>query len=227
MTNRRKFWVIGLGVSILIGFTLGMWNPSQTSTRSSIVITPVRTPDSLLYRCAPEVLVHLDGGEVVASGSAVFVSPTVLLTAKHMTTIPLSTLTVSLSSGTEYKVVRIYAQRDHDTAVLVIEPGYNGPTAVVSLTPELNVGDLIVCVGWFMPNIGLKCSTTFGHIAGLDLPPGDTVGDIECDITCGPGMSGGGVFHDGRLIGIVSRGGGGFLIIERVPDWKKILRQED
>jgi hypothetical protein len=227
MTSRRKFWVTGLAGLTLTVFTITMLSQLWTLSRPSSISTTIQVKDCDLSRTVAEVLVKDASGDLVASGSAVFVSETVLLTARHMTTEPECMLTVCLSSGTEYKVVRIYAQRDHDTAILVIEPGYKGPVATVDRTPKLTVGDSIVCVGWFQPDLGLKCSTTWGRVAGLDLPPGENSGDMECDITCGPGMSGGGVFHDGRLVGLVSRGVPGFLIAEPVPDFERVLLEEE
>jgi S1-C subfamily serine protease len=101
----------------------------------------------------------------------------------------------------------------HDVALLTLsgDDEYDGPVATFS-NEQLTYGDELVCVGWMY---GLGQEITWGRVANPSSDPNDWgEGDLVAAIVCTHGASGGAVFHDGKVIGVVSRGVDSLLIVE-------------
>jgi len=160
-------------------------------------------------------------GQHLWEASGVWIDPIHVLTAKHVVTSSDSIdgnsypdpayWEITDSQGVVHRAHSVAKDWAHDVAMLTIEGTYSGPVAEVS-RDVLKVGDDVVMCGWAL---GLGLETTWGRIANLE-GRSWAEGDVICAVTCAPGCSGGPVLHDGKLVGIVSRGQEGFLVIEPV-----------
>jgi S1-C subfamily serine protease len=102
---------------------------------------------------------------------------------------------------------------DKDTALLYVDDAYDGPVAEIS-TDTLKVGDPVMVCGWM---VGLGLETTWGQVANVTSDPkGWGEGDLVVAIVCTFGASGGPVFSNGKLVGVVSRGQDSLLVVSPV-----------
>jgi S1-C subfamily serine protease len=169
------------------------------------------SPIALMRTVTPHIVAYDKYGKRMWSASGIWIDKRNCLTAAHVigdTKGPIEELPSYWMVG-KHRATMATIDTVHDSAMLTIDDNYYGPVATLS-KDRLVVGDEIVMCGW-VTDIGLE--TTWGRISNLRGRV-KSDGDIICDISCTYGASGGPVFHDGKVIGLVSHGIPGFLTIE-------------
>lgn len=169
---------------------------------------------------------------VKAYCSGVAVSPTHIITAGHCTKAAQEAegelrkflkdgkIMVRLQDGTVV-LARIVAEtfaededpaKSHDSALLITDEPVLTAVAVIGNSDDLAVGDQVAIVGNSFGQ--LKHSFTVGVVSYVNRElPGAGV-FIQTDALSAPGNSGGPVFDmNGKLIGILVRGGGGISLL--------------
>jgi putative serine protease PepD len=144
-------------------------------------------------------VLRIEKGKMIASG--VYLGEGRLLTANH----------VSSEAGPgDFEVVSvgkakvIWSNPATELGLLKIE-GFDGPTAELDCsTGDAAIGDELEAIG---NGFGFEKVHTYGRIATdtRTYPEIDTVRTLQiANMVLAPGMSGGGVFHNGKLVGITS-----------------------
>lgn len=134
-----------------------------------------------------------------SSGSGVFVSPSMLLTAKHCVENRKSdaSITVCSAGGMEYVVTEVIEDVDDDMALLVIEGVWEGPHLEIGTRPYL--GDGVICVGSPFSYENKKLHLTWARVAAENCRKHS----FAYDGFAWHGCSGGPVIRSGRLVGII------------------------
>jgi len=198
----------------LMGLITFYPNPSIESYQPDQTVVYQPNPITLMRTITPQVIAYTDDGKQMWSGSGVWIDNKHLLTAGHVAGkgLSLEDMPSYWMIGT-HKATTAAIDVAHDVAMLTIDGFYYGPVADIS-HDKLNLGDDVVCVGWM---IDLGKEITWGKIANLKSDQkGWGEGDLICSITCTYGASGGPVFKNGKVIGIVSRGEGSLLVVEPI-----------
>jgi len=204
----KKWWKVPLIVALFtLGCTIFVLTPPA--------IGPVTTNQLIAYErsVTPKIEAFDNYGNHLWWASGVWIDSRHVLTAAHVVQADeegRGTPTCWLISG-KYSATKVKIDVNHDVAMLTLDEERVGPMAQISQEP-LKVGDEVVMCGWVM---GMGLETTWGRVANV-VGQGLAEGDVVCGIACGPGASGGPVFRGGKVVGIVSRGVPGFLVIEPI-----------
>jgi len=224
-TVRAVIILLGLGVTTLLVCPLPLKREvvvGRDSGRDSGCdsTSPVTSPVVYMRAITPSIMAYDKSGNRVWPwpASGVWIDKIHVLTARHIVQNPDSGVMhdhwdVTDANGRVHTATAATLDLKHDVAMLTIADEYDGPVAKIG-TDILQVGDEVVMAGWAL---GLGLEITFGRVANVSSDPnGWGEGDVVVAITCGSGCSGGPIFKDGKLIGIVSRGAVGFLVIEPI-----------
>lgn len=171
--------------------------PSNVNPYASTSKNPVLACSCEVDSC---VLVYNDQGH----GSGVIIGKNIVLTAGHVGRQPY--LSVETNDGDIHIVIRTVIDPKADIALLFIEDMFDEPILSLS-TKELKTGDEILEIGTPFDMTNFNCVLP-GHVVKIDakidynyLIPGTNM-DIM-DAHSGPGISGGPVILDGKVVGIV------------------------
>jgi S1-C subfamily serine protease len=155
-------------------------------------------------------------------GSGVIIGPGTVLTAWHVAK---NATSITLQDGTSLPVVCIQPAEMEDAALLFVD-GNTPPPVPVSLEP-LRVDDEIVTVGTPF-NLQLQGVIVRGRIVATNRPitypldPKPCMNDLA-DLNVGPGISGGPVFRDDKVVGIVVGIVFTYAAILPIVDFKELL----
>lgn len=167
-------------------------------------------PEDIFQRAAPAVwTVKSDlGNGQFAIGSAVAITPELLVTACHVVT---KAITVQLAQQKrEVKVIRITRDPvpEHDLCVLQTAPGAALATVAIAPIDTVRVGAKAYAIG--SPH-GLELTLSEGLVSALRANATSTLPTIQTSASISSGSSGGGLFDtEARLMGVtinVSPGG--------------------
>lgn len=155
-------------------------------------------------------------------GSGVVIAPGTVLTAWH---VAMDAKSVTLQDGTSLPVLCVQPAETADAALLFVD-GNTPPPVPVSLEP-LRAEDKIVTVGAPF-NFQLQGAIVHGRIVATDKPityppdPEPCMNDLA-DLNVGPGISGGPVFRNGKVVGIVVGVAFTYAAILPTVDFKELL----
>lgn len=167
-------------------------------------------PEEIFKRAAPAVwTVKADvGNNQVGIGSAVAISPNLLVTACHVVT---KAITVKLTQQQrEAKVIRITRDPvpEHDLCVLHTEPGVVLTPVAIAPINTIQVGAKAYAIG--SPH-GLELTLSEGLVSSLRANATSNLPTIQTSASISAGSSGGGLFDaEARLMGVtinISPGG--------------------
>ena len=167
-------------------------------------------PEEIFQRAAPAVwTVKSDlGNGQFAIGSAVAITPELLVTACHVVT---KAITVQLAQQKrEVKVIRITRDPvpEHDLCVLQTAPGAALATVAIAPIDTVRVGAKAYAIG--SPH-GLELTLSEGLVSALRANATSTLPTIQTSASISSGSSGGGLFDaEARLMGVtinISPGG--------------------
>jgi len=131
-----------------------------------------------------------------SGGSGVFISPTALLTAKHVIEGLVGDITVMTVDGLTFKSKEIIKDKDDDIALVIIDKPY-GPFMQIDTRP-MQLGDGLVCIGNpFNSKTDNRLLVTFARVANERHN-----NEFVYDGFCWHGYSGGPVIRNNRLVGI-------------------------
>ena len=148
-----------------------------------------------------------DGG-----GSGVFISPTALLTAKHVVEGLVGDITITTASGEIYKSIEIIEDKDDDIALIIVDRPHDQWMTLD--TKPVQFGDTLICIGNpFRAKANERLLVTWAKVA-----------DESCDNEfiydgfCWHGDSGGPLIRNNKLVGItIARHIGGNYLGFAVP----------
>ena len=168
------------------------------------------TPEVIFERASPSVWTVKgdNGNNTFAVGSAVAITPNLLVTACHVVTSAIS-VTISQAKNT-IKVVRITRDPDpeRDLCVLEAEPGVKLATVAIAPIDTVRVGEQAFAIG--SPH-GLELTLSEGLVSALRLKAEGQLPIIQTSAAISSGSSGGGLFDsEARLMGVtdnISPGG--------------------
>lgn len=159
-------------------------------------------------------VVHvLKEGECQGSG-CIISSDGFIFTAKHVTDGDSGSYVVTLDDGTEYPVVKALEVKDHDVAILKIEPKEPLPFCRLANVKDMRPGDLLFIMGSPLGTMNFN-SVTLGIISCLERDmdkwlPRYKYGwtpTFQSDAAAYPGNSGGPVFNlQGEVVGVLVAG---------------------
>lgn len=167
-------------------------------------------PEAIFVRASPSVwTVKGDNGHNhFAIGSAVALTPNLLVTACHVV---ISAISVTISRGkSQVKVVRITRDPDpeRDLCVLEVEAGVKLATVEIAPIDTVRVGQSAFAIG--SPH-GLELTLSEGLVSALRPKAEGQLPIVQTSAAISSGSSGGGLFDtDARLIGVtdnISPGG--------------------
>ncbi|AYQ27832.1 MULTISPECIES: S1C family serine protease [unclassified Polaromonas] len=167
-------------------------------------------PEEIFKRAAPAVwTVKADvGNNQVAIGSAVAITPSLLVTACHVVS---KAITIKLTQQQrEVKVIRITRDPvpEHDLCVLQTEPGVALATVTIAPIDTVRTGAKAYAIG--SPH-GLELTLSEGLVSSLRANNTSTLPTIQTSASISSGSSGGGLFDaEARLMGVtinISPGG--------------------
>lgn len=160
---------------------------------------------------------------ILSGGSGVFVSPTALLTAKHVVEGLVDDITVTTVDGFTFKSKEIIRDKNDDIALVIIDKPY-GLFMQIDTRP-LQLGDGLVCIGNPLNSKADKrLMVTFARVAHERHN-----NEFVYDGFCWHGYSGGPVIRNNKLVGITfaRHYGGNYLgfatPVDRIDD--EILRR--
>lgn len=131
-----------------------------------------------------------------AGGFGVFVSPTALLTAKHVVEGLVGNIIVKTAGGFTFKSIEVIKDKDDDIALVIIDKPY-GLFAELDNRP-VQLGDGLVCIGDpFAIGTRDRLTVTFARVANER-----DENSFIYDGFCWHGYSGGPVFRGNLLVGI-------------------------
>jgi len=167
-------------------------------------------PEEIFKRAAPAVwTVKADlGNNQFGIGSAVAITPSLLVTACHVVT---KAIIIKLTQQQrEVNVIRITRDPvpEHDLCVLQTEPGVALATVVIAPIATVSVGAKAYAIG--SPH-GLELTLSEGLVSSLRANATSTLPTIQTSASISSGSSGGGLFDtEARLMGVtinISPGG--------------------
>lgn len=155
----------------------------------------VRAADDM-YASVVQVGVQRAGGRF-AIGSAVVISPGILVTACHGTR---DAVSITVMRGVEQFPANVQSEyMQHDLCILSA-PSIRGPVALFDSQRSLSVGDEVIAVGF---SGGFRLRTSVGQVKAMYKYDGARVIRVSASFT--RGASGGGLFNRaGHLVGILS-----------------------
>lgn len=189
----KRVWVVGL----------------LTATSTSLPVWALDA-EAIFVRAAPSVwtIKGDNGNRQFAIGSAVALTPKLLVTACHVVN---SSISVTISHGKRRaRVLRIIRDPDpaRDLCVLEIEPGIQLSTVAIAPIDSVRVGQKVYALG--SPH-GLELTLNEGLVSALRPKAEGQLPIIQTSAAISSGSSGGGLFDtEARLIGVtdsVSPGG--------------------
>lgn len=131
-------------------------------------------------------------------GSGVSIGNGMVVTAAHVVR-GQKDVTVEAQDGKRYAARVLWESDASDIAMLSV-PGAKLPVAKLACD-DVRVGDEISAIG---NPLGLKFVTSYGHISAKPQKIGDIDEVFTMDMTTVMGQSGGPVFSNGRIVGIIS-----------------------
>jgi len=163
------------------------------------------TPEALFTAVSPSVWVvraaH-DSSPVMSIGSAVAISPRLLVTACHVVA---SATGVTVARGGGTAVVKIDTvthdpNASRDLCLLSAAEPLPGAVAGIAPIESVRVGEKVYAIG---SPLGLELTLTDGLVSALRIAPGESAPGIQTSAATAPGSSGGGLFdEEGRLVGV-------------------------
>ncbi len=161
--------------------------------------------DQLFEKISPSIwVVHTfeKGGRPLSRGSAVVISPGILITNCHVLARAASFMIRRENVSYEAKLQHADAERD---LCQVEVRNFNAPAVEVVPTESLKVGQKVYAIG--NPR-GLELTLSDGLISGLRRDEdGKSIELVQTSAPISPGSSGGGLFDiKGRLVGVTTSG---------------------
>lgn len=143
------------------------------------------------------VIVELGQGH----GSGAHIGGGIILTAAHVVDHD-GEITVRDRFGTKSTATLLWANKSKDIALLKIDNDTAAKIPAASLfCGDINEGDAVTVVG---NPLGEEFVSGFGRIAGAARKAGDVESVYVVDVSTVMGQSGGPLFHDGKIVGVVS-----------------------
>ncbi len=163
------------------------------------------TPQDLFAKLSPTIWVvraqHGDS-QVLSVGSAVAITPRLLVTACHVVD-KATGVTIARDSGKRVvKIDTVTPDPDHgrDLCLLTTAEVLPAVPAVIAPIESVKVGEKVYAIG---SPLGLELSLTDGLVSALRVAPNETLPAIQTSAAIAPGSSGGGLFdEEGRLMGV-------------------------
>ncbi len=196
---------IGLLVALAAGLVLG-----ALLHRASMPVPPEQPPGPAQPFAQVFGQVHAQVVDIGVEspearvGAGVVVSPTEIVTARHLVFDTVGPITVQLSSGATQTAEVVGTDARTDLALLQVE----GPLTPAEMghSRDVRVGDRVAAVG---NPFGLGHSLSTGVVGALhrklDQGAGPRVDFLQLSIPLNPGNSGGPIFAlDGRVIGVLT-----------------------
>ncbi|HEX4197231.1 MAG TPA: trypsin-like peptidase domain-containing protein [Caulobacteraceae bacterium] len=175
----------------------------------ALAVTPAlaapMAPEDLFAKLSPTIWVvraQHGASPIFELGSAVVISPRLLVTACHVVA---SATGVTIARDNGKRVVKINTvtrDPDHKRDLCLLSADENLPAvpAVVAPIEAVKVGEKAYAIG---SPLGLELTLTDGLVSALRVAPGETMPGIQTSAAIAPGSSGGGLFDDeGHLIGV-------------------------
>lgn len=154
----------------------------------------------------PTVKVVLNDGH----GSGFYIGGNLIVTAAHVTK-DARAISVEFGNGDKRIGTRVFEDRINDLAIVRVTAAPKGAVALSPLCGPVPVGALVEARGF---PLGFDFSITRGYVVGgLQRVGSKWRSAFVVDITAAPGMSGGPVIHEGKVVGIVVGGAAGFVVI--------------
>jgi S1-C subfamily serine protease len=163
------------------------------------------SPQDLFIKVSPTIwVVRAQQGEnpMVALGSAVAITPRLLVTACHVVS---GATGVTIARDQGKRVVKIDTvtkdpDRTRDLCVLSAAEDLPAQPAAIAPIDSVKVGETVYAIG---SPLGLELSLTEGLVSALRHAGNEPLPDIQTSAAIAPGSSGGGLFDaDGRLVGV-------------------------
>ncbi len=165
------------------------------------LVALVSGASALVYNM-PEKSVTFDAGvEILVSdglGSGVSIGNGMIVTAAHVVR-GQKDVTVEAQDGKKYTARVLWSSDASDVAMLSVKDA-KLPAAKL-FCGDVRVGDEISAIG---NPLGVKFVTSYGHVAAKAQKVGDIDEVFPMDMTTVMGQSGGPVFSNGRVVGIIS-----------------------
>jgi serine protease Do len=175
----------------------------------ALALTPAAavamTPQDLFAKVSPAIWVvraQHGASPVFGIGSAVAITPRLLVTACHVVT---GATGVTIARDNGKRVVKIDTvthdpDKVRDLCLLTTDEALPAVPAMIAPIDSVKVGEKVYAIG---SPLGLELSLTDGLVSALRVAPNESLPDIQTSAAIAPGSSGGGLFdEDGRLVGI-------------------------
>jgi serine protease Do len=165
-------------------------------------MTAAMTPQDLFAKVSPTIWVvraQHGASPVFGVGSAVAITPRLLVTACHVVT----GVTIARDNGK--RVVKIDTvthdpDKARDLCLLTTDEALPAVPATIAPIDSVKVGEKVYAIG---SPLGLELTLTDGLVSALRVAPNESLPDIQTSAAIAPGSSGGGLFdEDGRLVGV-------------------------
>ena len=168
-------------------------------------VASAMTPQDLFAKVSPTIWVvraQHGASPVFGVGSAVAITPRLLVTACHVVT-GATGVTIARDNGKRVvKIKMVTHDPDHsrDLCLLTTDEPLPAVPAVIAPIDSVKVGEKVYAIG---SPLGLELSLTDGLVSALRVAPNEKLPDIQTSAPIAPGSSGGGLFdEDGRLVGV-------------------------
>jgi S1-C subfamily serine protease len=185
---------------ILLVILLGVTVAGMTGCTKSPTIIVNNDPNFVLFQDSSVVISTIHGW-----GSGTFVAPNLILTALHVVPEGMknSEFMIEDMYGEQFRVVEIMRDKDSDIALVTVNARH--VFIPIGSSDKLHVGDTIFAVGTpIMMNFNFN--VTKGIVSGLHRYVGKWLNVFNIDAFTGPGVSGGAIIHNNRLVGMVVGG---------------------
>jgi serine protease Do len=230
-----------VGVIIILAMlgsgAAGAWlenrnSANDTASQKRVVTSESRLISQIAKSVSPSVVsVNVDisdgsffGGDSQAAGTGIIISSNLIVTNRHVVPDGTTSVSVTLSDGTELKDVSVLARTSAndslDVAFIKVNNtrGHHLRPAVLGKSSSLQVGDNVVAIGNALGQF--QNTVTSGIVSGFgrDVQAGDSSGGagenlsdlIQTDAAINEGNSGGPLVNlDGEVIGINTAIAGG------------------
>jgi S1-C subfamily serine protease len=175
----------------------------------ALALTPgmaaAMTPQDLFAKVSPTIWVvraQHGASPVFELGSAVAITPRLLVTACHVVT---GATGVTIARDNGKRVVKIDTvthdpAHSRDLCLLTTDEALPAVPAVIAPIDTVKVGEKVYAIG---SPLGLELTLTDGLVSALRVAQNETLPGIQTSAPIAPGSSGGGLFDkDGRLVGV-------------------------